>query len=184
MVSNKNDDGGHSVQSVDEVRKDLVTKERKSMGIQRAKWVEPKTIYDDLPAHEKPFNIEPFPNERQRLPFRMTDEDRKRRSVWLESQQLTDREPVYVPELDKMIYNPIRRLYKVPTNKFFDSLVPIVGHEAAPALKFIVPKIFLAWIAGCTIWYNFKYVQPVSVNEPNQVDYFLLIKLLISNFNT
>ena len=54
----------------------------------------------------------------QQKPFKMTDEDRHRRAKFLHAQELTDREPMNVPELERMIYNPIRRLYRYKnTNK-------------------------------------------------------------------
>jgi hypothetical protein len=128
------------------------------LSMQRADWTDTTTVYDHLPKEEKPFNIEPFPNERQRVPFTMTDEDRKRRKIWVESQQLADHEPVRVPELETMIYNPIRRLYRVPTDRLFQALTPVLGGpNRAPFFRAVIPKLFMGWLGGCALWYHYKY---------------------------
>ena len=100
--------------------------EIKSLKEQPVKWTKPSSPFDHLPPHERPFNIQPFGNERSRLPFKMTDEDRLRRKKWIESQTLTDREPVHVEELERQIFNPIRRLYRAPADKVMKLLVPVV----------------------------------------------------------
>ena len=64
------------------VKRDSNSEVEKLMS-QPSKWTQPKTQYDHLPPHERPFNIQPFPLERNRLPFKMTDEDRSRRQRYL-----------------------------------------------------------------------------------------------------
>jgi hypothetical protein len=151
----------------DDQRKELAKRslkqETKSLKTQETKWAQEPTAFDNLPAHEKPFPIEPFPHERQRLPFKMSDEDRLRRAKWVHSQELTDREPVRVPDLERMIYNPFRRLYLLPTNRLFNSLAPIIGEHRVPIVRYLIPKFFLGYIGGCIIWYNLKYNQAVSL---------------------
>lgn len=120
-------------------------------------WTSTPTVFDHLPAHEKPFSIEPFHNERSRLPFKMTDEDRKRRSAFLHSQELTDREPVNVPELERMIYNPFRRLYRAPADKLFNALAPIIGEKRVRPSRVLVPKLAMLYLSGVFLWYQFKY---------------------------
>ena len=137
-------------------------KELKSLKVEQAKWTQEPTIFDKLPAHEKPFSIEPLPNERQRIPFKMSDEDRMRRKIYLESQALTDREPIRVPELERQLYNPFRRLYRAPTDKLFKALGPLLGEHRVPLYRFVVPKLFMGYLAGCVLWYNLKYNNPVS----------------------
>lgn len=132
---------------------------------QEAKWSQPETAYDHLPAHEKPFPIEPLRHERQRLPFKMSAEDRARREAWLRAQELSDREPVRVPELETMIYNPFRRLYRLPTDKLFSALAPIVGEHRVPAFRWVVPKFFLAWVGGCVVWYHLKFNRQVTYHS-------------------
>lgn len=131
--------------------------ERKTYKTEKAEWAEETTVYDHLPKEERPFNIEPFGHERQRVPFKLSDEDRRRRQAWVESQTLADHEPAYVPELQRMIYNPIRRLYRLPTDKVFQALAPIVGEHRAPMLRYVVPKLFIGWLTGCAVWYHLKY---------------------------
>ena len=132
--------------------------ERKIFKIERAEWTEPKSDFDHWPPEERPFPIEPFPHERQRLPFRMTDEDRQRRKAWVQSQQLADHEPVRVPELETMIYNPIRRLYRVPTDRLFQALTPVLGGpNRAPVFRYLFPKLIMGWVLGCSLWYQLKY---------------------------
>lgn len=146
-----------------ELSKKSLKKEIHSLLSQEAKWSQSPTAFDHLPPHEKPFPIEPFRHDRQRLPFKMSDEDRARREAWVHSQELTDREPVRVPELEYMIYNPFRRLYRLPTDRLFNALAPIVGEHRVPAYRFVVPKLFLAWVGGCVIWYNLKFNRQVPV---------------------
>lgn len=140
-----------------ELAKRHLNSERSKLLSQEAKWIQEPTAFDHLPPHEKPFPIEPFPNERQRLPFKMSEEDRLRRKIWAHSQELTEREPVRVPELERMIYNPIRRLYRAPTDRLFNALAPIVGQHRVPLFRMIVPKMFLGYLGACFLWYNVKY---------------------------
>lgn len=139
------------------MRAKTLSKEMTSMMVAEAKWAANPTRYDKLPAHEKPFPIEPFPHDRQRLPFKMSDEDRLRRKAWVHSQQLTDREPMYSAELERQIYNPFRRLYRSPTNKLFNMLAPIVGEHRVPFFRYTVPKVFFLYLTGCFAWYQIKY---------------------------
>lgn len=144
-----------------EESKRALKKEIHDLLSQEAKWSQSPTAFDHLPPQEKPFPIEPFRNERARLPFKMSDEDRARRKAFLHSQELTDREPMRVPELEYMIYNPIRRLYRQPTDRLFNALAPIIGQHRVPAFRWVVPKFFFAWVGGCVLWYNIKFNQQV-----------------------
>lgn len=132
-------------------------KEVSSMTKTASTWSSTPTAFDNLPAHEKPFPIEPFHNERSRLPFKMTDEDRKRRSAFLHSQELTDREPMNVPELERMIYNPIRRLYRAPADKLFNALAPMIGEKRVRPSRVLLPKIAMVYLSGVFLWYQFKF---------------------------
>ena len=128
-----------------------LAKERSRLMTQEAEWSQQPTEFDRYPAHEKPFSIEPFPHERQRLPFKMTDEDRMRRKLWVQSQELSEREPIHVPELERMIFNPIRRLYRTPTNRLFKLLGPLIGEHRVPLVRYVVPKFFLGYIGACIL---------------------------------
>jgi hypothetical protein len=141
-----------------EAAKAKLAEERHRFKIQRADWSEPKGDFDHLPPEERPFSIEPFKHERSRVPFLMTDEDRKRRQIWVESQAVANHEPVRVPELETMIYNPIRRLYRVPTDRLFQALTPVLGGpNRMPFFRMLLPKLFLGWLGGCTLWYHLQY---------------------------
>lgn len=61
-----------------------------------------------------PFNIEPFPHERERLPFKMTVVDRALREQWVKDQHLSPNEPRHVPEIFPK--NVFRRMYGTPWN--------------------------------------------------------------------
>lgn len=173
MVSEGGGDGKKSGEvaksslSIDEQKKveakRALKREIHDLLTQEAKWTQSSTAFDHLPPHEKPFPIEPFRFDRERLPFKMSDEDRARRKAWLHAQELSDREPIRVPELEYMIYNPFRRLYRLPTDRLFNALAPILGEHRVPAFRWIVPKIFLAWVGGCIAWYHFKYNRVVSI---------------------
>ena len=165
MGSDNENKGGADLSPAEKAQYQL-KKEIKSMKVQEAKWNKEPTIFDKVPDHERPFPIEPFPHERQRIPFKMTDEDRKRRQIYLESQQLTDREPVRVPELERMIYNPIRRLYRLPTDRLFNALAPVIGAHRVPFARYIVPKLFLGYLIGVAGWYNIKYNTQVTPHPP------------------
>ena len=171
-----------------EVAKRDLKSELHTLKTQEAKWTRTKSVFDHLAPHERPFNIEPFPHDRQRLPFKMTDEDRLRRKKWLESQTLTDREPVRVEEINKHIRNPIRRLYSMPMNFAFKLLAPVFvriilikilkynnkyiyfflikkGNTEALALsRWLVPKVLFCYFMGVVGWYQIKYNRPVIIS--------------------
>jgi hypothetical protein len=146
---------------VKDLAKSKLSIERSKLKTEEAVWTQQPTEFDRFPPHEKPFSIEPFPHERSRIPFKMTDEDRLRRKTWVQSQELTEREPVRVPELERMIYNPIRRLYRLPTDRVFNALAPLIGEKRVPIARYVVPKVFMAYLAGCVFYYNVKYNKPV-----------------------
>lgn len=71
--------------------------------------------------------------ERERC-LGMTPEERAWRAQYLKDQILTDREPVYVQELQDEFRNPIRRFYMRPLDKMIlEPLIPkIVNIENFP----------------------------------------------------
>ena len=150
-----------SSDKIQEIAKSKLSLERGKMKTEEALWTHQPSEFDRYPAHEKPFSIEPFPNERSRLPFKMSEEDRLRRKIWIQSQELSEREPVRVPELERMIYNPIRRLYRLPTDRLFNALAPVIGEKRVPLVRYLVPKFFLGYIGACILYYNIKYNKPV-----------------------
>lgn len=63
--------------------------------------------------------------ERERM-LGMTDEERAWRKKWLDAQKLAPEEPVLPEGYYKEMYNPIRRFYMAPMNKFQSMLEPLV----------------------------------------------------------
>lgn len=63
--------------------------------------------------------------ERERM-LGMTDEERAWRKKWLDAQKLAPEEPVMPKNYYKEMYNPIRRFYQAPLNKFENFLEPRV----------------------------------------------------------
>lgn len=63
--------------------------------------------------------------ERERM-LGMTDEERAWRKKWLDAQKLAPEEPVTPPDYYKKMYNPIRRFYSAPMNKFQTMIEPVL----------------------------------------------------------
>lgn len=97
-----------------------------------------------------------YVNERERL-LGMTDAERAYRNQWLKDQILTDREPVYVPENDRELVNPIRRFYRFPLDKMCDALTPSLGHYKAFTIRFWTGKALMTLGLTYGIYYYFKY---------------------------
>ena len=103
-----------------------------------------------------PFNIEPFPYERQRLAGAgMTGADRAMRKQWLLDQELSPNEPRYIPELYPK--NPIRRVLAAPWNAVFGALRPIIGDHYASSGRYFIPRIMIGAVAFYAIYYHVKY---------------------------
>ncbi|XP_037566333.1 uncharacterized protein LOC119446069 [Dermacentor silvarum] len=106
----------------------------------------------------KPMNIEGrFGVERSRLAGEFTDADRAWRKKWLEDQHLSPNEPRKVPELEKALKNPFRRIYRYPMNALFGRLEPVLGPLMTPALRWFVPKVCILYVGGLVLMYNYKY---------------------------
>lgn len=74
---------------------------------------------------EKPMSItRRMDRERERL-IGMTDEERAWRKKWLKAQELAPEEPVMPKDYYKQMYNPLRRFYMLPMNKFENMLAPV-----------------------------------------------------------
>jgi len=63
--------------------------------------------------------------ERERM-LGMTDEERAWRKKWLDAQKLAPEEPVMPKDYYQELYNPIRRFYMAPMNKFQSTLEPVI----------------------------------------------------------
>ncbi|GAU87897.1 hypothetical protein RvY_00685 [Ramazzottius varieornatus] len=97
--------------------------------------------------------------ERERLHGSgMTMDEREWREKWCKDQELAPEEPKYIPELDRLLTNPIQRLYKTPLNYIFlDKLGPVIGERPAYWARHIIPKGILGYLAVCGIWWMLKY---------------------------
>ena len=74
----------------------------------------------------KPFSIQGrLARERERL-VGMTDEERAWRRLWIKDQELSPNEPRILPNIEKELYNPIRRAYMKPLDLAFQPLKPIL----------------------------------------------------------
>ncbi|XP_050047891.1 uncharacterized protein ND-B17 [Dermacentor andersoni] len=108
----------------------------------------------------RPMNIEGrFGRERSRLTGEFTDADRAWRKKWLEDQHLSPNEPRKVPELERALKNPFRRFYRYPMDALFGRLEPAMGPLITPALRWFVPKVFVLYLGGLVLMYNYKYNQ-------------------------
>ena len=72
----------------------------------------------------QPFNIEPAPWDRQRTAPGYSDADRTLRTQWLQDQQLSAREPVFVPELERV--NIFRNMWRKPWDVLFRVVKPVL----------------------------------------------------------
>lgn len=93
----------------------------------KKEWLKRQEIYRKMyygKSKYPPMLIEPFPHERQRLPFQMTAEDRALRHQWLRDQHLTPNEPRYVPELRPR--NFFRRTFGLPWDALTKALAPSI----------------------------------------------------------
>ncbi|XP_043488027.1 uncharacterized protein LOC122514943 [Polistes fuscatus] len=94
--------------------------------------------------------------QRERL-IGMTDEERAWRAQFLKDQILDPSEPVIPPNYYKERYNPIRRFYRAPLDKFENMLVPLVGNTWADGLRHLTAKSIMGIIGIYATWYYFKY---------------------------
>jgi len=93
---------------------------------------------------------------RQRL-TNMTDEERAFRRKFLHDQHLSQDEPVLVPEMYEELYNPIRRAFRAPMNKFQEFLAPKIGERNAFNLRFVSGKILMGLVVIYAGTYYFLY---------------------------
>ena len=66
-------------------------------------------------------NIEPFAHVRDRVPFKMTAEDRALREQWVKDQRISPHEPRHVPEIFPK--NFFRRMYAKPMDLITKKMV-------------------------------------------------------------
>ncbi|CAF1405447.1 unnamed protein product [Didymodactylos carnosus] len=109
-----------------------------------------------FPIWERKFDIQPFKYERNRLPFKMNNEERLWRKQWLEDQVLHPDEPQNIPNLDKLRLNPIRYRWMRFWDGAFNKIRPIVGGYT-PVLRYSIPKILVIHTMGILFTYYCLY---------------------------
>ncbi|EZA57193.1 hypothetical protein X777_01799 [Ooceraea biroi] len=117
----------------------------------------PDVIQNPAMDGDRPMSIERrMGRERERL-IGMTDEERAWRKKWLDAQKLAPEEPVVPKDYYKTLYNPLRRFYRAPMNKFQNALEPVVGQVGALVLRNIISKTVMGIIGVYCIYYHLKY---------------------------
>ncbi|XP_003706389.1 NADH dehydrogenase (ubiquinone) B17 subunit [Megachile rotundata] len=94
--------------------------------------------------------------ERERL-IGMTDEERAYRAKFLKSLELAPEEPIIPKNFNKEYYNPLRRLYMAPLNKFESAITPMVGDCAAYAIRTLLGRSIIGIFVIYGGWYYYRY---------------------------
>ncbi|CAG0922323.1 unnamed protein product [Notodromas monacha] len=89
--------------------------------------------------------------------FNMTEDERSWRAKWLKDQELSPREPVYVPEYFRERCNPLRRAVMLPLDTLFKPLEPALGRANAYTLRWGVGKGLMAFFSVCSLTYLLTY---------------------------
>ncbi|XP_012221414.1 uncharacterized protein ND-B17 [Linepithema humile] len=117
----------------------------------------PEVVKNLATDGERPMNIERrVARERERM-LGMTDEERVWRKKWLDAQKLAPEEPIMPKGYYEQMYNPIRRFYKAPMNKFQNMLEPLMGYTAAYVTRHIISKSAMGLFGIYCIYYHLKY---------------------------
>lgn len=98
----------------------------------KSQWLKKQAKLQDMlygKSKLPPMTIEPFPYERQRLPFQMTDTQRALRKQWVQDQ--TVHEPYYVKELTPK--NIFKRVWEAPFRLFADVAIKPVFVSRKPS---------------------------------------------------
>uniref|UniRef100_A0ABD2XEJ4 NADH dehydrogenase [ubiquinone] 1 beta subcomplex subunit 6 n=1 Tax=Trichogramma kaykai TaxID=54128 RepID=A0ABD2XEJ4_9HYME len=93
--------------------------------------------------------------ERERL-IGMTDAERAWRAKWVKDQQLHG-EPIVPENFYKNRYNPIRRFYRYPLDKFEAAIGPVVGSMKAQVIRHLIAKCTMGLLFTYSVHYYFKY---------------------------
>ncbi|XP_012522447.1 uncharacterized protein LOC105828569 [Monomorium pharaonis] len=106
---------------------------------------------------ERPMSImRRMGRERERM-LGMTDEERAWRKKWLDAQKLAPEEPVMPKGYYEEMYNPIRRFYMAPMNKFQNMLEPFTGHTVAYVTRHFLSRAAVGIIGIYCFYYHLKY---------------------------
>lgn len=101
-----------------------------------------------------------YVSERERL-HSMTDAERAFRKQWLQDQILSKNEPRPVPEMYKALYNPLRRFYRWPLDRFQKMLEPTLGHTPSYMIRYFTGKGLM--MVGVVYW--FAYYAKYNSND-------------------
>nr|CAX73184.1 hypotheticial protein [Schistosoma japonicum] len=102
-----------------------------------------------------PVTLEPYQFERHRLAQPFTNKDRAARRQYLEDQLLSDREPVNIPEWNRV--NIFRRMYRKPFDAMTNLIRPLVGDQYSRYFRYTMPKITGMLLFSWFLWYHVKY---------------------------
>jgi len=94
--------------------------------------------------------------ERYRLTYGMTDEDRALRLQWIKDQTMAESEPVMVPGYYQARHNPIKRFMNYPMNTLAEKMVPHLGYDMAWYLRGFAKGAFFAIGA---YWFTAYYLR-------------------------
>ncbi|XP_018304213.1 exosome complex exonuclease RRP42 isoform X2 [Mycetomoellerius zeteki] len=109
-------------------------------------------------------------HERERM-LGMTDEERAWRKKWLDAQKLAPEEPVYPKGYYEAMYNPIRRFYMAPMNRFENILTPVIGKLSANVTRHFISKMTMSIIAFYSIYYYMKYNRMLNLRNDGRSRY-------------
>ncbi|XP_014482570.1 PREDICTED: uncharacterized protein LOC106748499 [Dinoponera quadriceps] len=117
----------------------------------------PEPVTNPAMEGERPMSIaRRMIRERERM-LGMTDEERAWRKKWLKAQILAPEEPVWSESLYKEMYNPIRRFYKWPWNRFQDMMEPVLSPQGAFLIRHFITKGAMGTAVLYWIYYHLKY---------------------------
>jgi len=94
--------------------------------------------------------------ERYRLTYGMTDDDRALRLQWLKDQAMAESEPVMVPGYYQARHNPIKRFMNYPMNTLAEKMVPHIGYNWAWYLRGMAKGAFFCLGA---YWFTAYYLR-------------------------
>lgn len=95
-------------------------------------------------------------NERQRVRHGYTQVERELRKQYVMDQRLHPDEPIRIDAIYRQL-NPIRKIYRMPMDWAYTKMLPRLGIQWAHYFRVWPPKVVLAWLGGCALWYHVKY---------------------------
>ncbi|VDM56483.1 unnamed protein product [Angiostrongylus costaricensis] len=122
----------------------------------------------DKPSHRlnDPMSLELHMADERVRAAGLSPAEREWRMKWLKDQHLHPDEPIVVDAVHRQL-NPIRILYRWPWDKLYlHFLKPTFGVYYGTAIRVLVPKIFMMFLALETGYYYWKYeVKTMPLRE-------------------